>query len=100
MSGRGPSSIDAAIGRRIKLVREQRGLSRDDLGLLGGVTFQQIHKYEHGLNAMTAGTLVRIARALQVSVADLCGEEPLAFVAAIALAVPAADRPHAGGPYA
>jgi transcriptional regulator with XRE-family HTH domain len=59
---------DAEIGRRIRALRLERGLSQTDLGNLLGVTFQQIQKYERGANRVAAGRLQRVAEALEVPI--------------------------------
>jgi transcriptional regulator with XRE-family HTH domain len=39
------------------------------------LTFQQIQKYERGTNRVSASTLVRIAKELDITVAALVGEQ-------------------------
>ena len=56
------------IGRRIRERRLMLGLSQQQLAAMIGVTYQQAHKYETGLNRVSAGRLFRIAEALQVPV--------------------------------
>lgn len=59
---------DVEIGRRIRALRLERGLSQTELGNLLGITFQQIQKYEKGANRVAAGRLQRIAEALDVPI--------------------------------
>lgn len=59
---------DAAIGRTMRALRLDRGLSQSDLGREAGVTFQQLQKYEKGTNRVSAARLARIADALNVPV--------------------------------
>src|SRR5947207_15449826 len=59
---------DVAIGEKLRALRLDRGLSQSDLGRLIGVTFQQLQKYEKGVNRVSAGRLVRIAAALDVPI--------------------------------
>jgi transcriptional regulator with XRE-family HTH domain len=59
---------DIEIGRRIRALRLERGLSQTELGNLLGITFQQIQKYEKGANRVAAGRLQRIAEALDVPI--------------------------------
>lgn len=61
--------IDAHIGSRVRLRRMTVSVSQESLGEALGVTFQQIQKYEKGLNRIGAGRLYRIARILDVPVA-------------------------------
>ncbi|MGA2126714.1 MAG: helix-turn-helix transcriptional regulator [Xanthobacteraceae bacterium] len=59
---------DAEIGRRIRALRLERGLSQTTLGSLLGVTFQQVQKYEKGANRVAAGRLQRVAESLKVPI--------------------------------
>ena len=61
--------VDGYVGNRILERRMILGLSLQQLSLLIGVTYQQAHKYERGLNRITAGRLYDIAQALEVPVA-------------------------------
>jgi len=60
---------DAEIGRRIRALRLERGLSQTDLGNLLGVTFQQIQKYERGANRIGSSRLHQFSKVLDVPVA-------------------------------
>jgi transcriptional regulator with XRE-family HTH domain len=66
----GPSAalVDRHVGNRILERRMILGLSLQQLAVLIGVTYQQAHKYERGLNRITAGRLYDIAQALEVPV--------------------------------
>jgi transcriptional regulator with XRE-family HTH domain len=68
MTQRGGDPRDAEIGRRVRTLRLQRGLSQTELGTLIKVTFQQVQKYEKGTNRISAGRLQRIAEVLTVPV--------------------------------
>jgi transcriptional regulator with XRE-family HTH domain len=59
---------DIEIGRKIRALRLERGLSQS--GLADGIdlTFQQVQKYEKGTNRVSAGRLQRIAEMLNVPV--------------------------------
>src|SRR5437762_11724844 len=59
---------DVEIGRKIRALRLERGLSQS--GLAGGIglTFQQVQKYEKGTNRVSAGRLQRIAEILNTPV--------------------------------
>lgn len=59
-----PMEVDKVIGRRIQELRHFLGMSRHQLAQRIGVTHQQTQKYEKGLNRISAGRLVDIARAL------------------------------------
>jgi transcriptional regulator with XRE-family HTH domain len=66
---RAANDADGHIGRRIRERRLMLGLSQQQLAAMIGVTYQQAHKYETGLNRVSAGRLFRIAEALGVPVA-------------------------------
>jgi transcriptional regulator with XRE-family HTH domain len=68
MAPRGGDPLDAEIGKRVRTLRLQRGLSQTELGSLINVTFQQVQKYEKGTNRISAGRLQRIAEVLSVPV--------------------------------
>lgn len=55
--------IDKVIGARIRAERLRRGMSQETLGKAIGVTFQQIQKYEKGVNRIAVSTLFGISRA-------------------------------------
>jgi len=57
----------SSIGMRIKLRRKQLGISQERLGEIIGVTYQQIQKYEKGINKVSAERLQKIAQSLNVS---------------------------------
>ncbi len=61
-------TIDAHVGKRIRLRRTLLGLSQEKLGEALGVTFQQIQKYERGANRVGASRLYDIATALDVPI--------------------------------
>lgn len=56
------------IGRRIRALRLERGLSQSNLADSIGLTFQQVQKYEKGMNRVSAGRLQRIAEMLNIPV--------------------------------
>lgn len=63
----GLNPIDVHIGSRIKLRRNILHLTQQNLADLLGLTFQQVQKYEKGLNRVGAGRLWDISRVLDVS---------------------------------
>ena len=56
------SPVDIHIGKKLKMIRTMSGMTQDQLGELVGVTFQQIQKYEKGLNRVSAGRLYELAQ--------------------------------------
>jgi len=67
------NSDDLEVGQRIRARRMAKGMSQTELGELLGVTFQQVQKYEKGVNRVGAGRLVRIAASLDVPVSFFFG---------------------------
>ena len=61
-------TIDAHIGARVRLRRLMLGMSQESLGGQLSLTFQQIQKYEKGVNRISASRLYALARALSVPV--------------------------------
>ncbi len=68
MALKSPNAVDVAIGGRIRWARLYCKMSQQLLGDELGVSFQQIQKYEQGLNRVSAGRLHQIARVLNVRV--------------------------------
>ena len=60
--------IDRHIGARLRQRRVMNGLTQQGLADLIGVTYQQAHKYENGVNRIAAGRLYTIAQVLGVEV--------------------------------
>ena len=68
MSVKRPDPVDVEVGHRIRIERLARGLSQTALANQLGVTFQQVQKYEKGVNRVGAGRLTKIAEVLGVQV--------------------------------
>jgi transcriptional regulator with XRE-family HTH domain len=67
-SVKSPDETDTSVGEKIRSQRLLRHLSQTELGKKVGITFQQIQKYEKGVNRVGAGRLQRIAEVLDVPV--------------------------------
>ena len=65
---RAPHPMDIHVGARVRLRRMMQGISQDKLGEELDLTFQQIQKYEKGVNRIGAARLYEIARVLEVPV--------------------------------
>jgi len=63
-----PHPVDVHVGKRLRLKRTIMGLSQEAIGKAIGVTFQQIQKYERGINRMGASRLYEFAKSLSVPV--------------------------------
>jgi transcriptional regulator with XRE-family HTH domain len=76
--GRSTAAIDDHVGSRIRERRIMLGLTQQQLAEMIGVTYQQAHKYERGINRVSAGRLFEIARALSAPITyfyERVGEE-------------------------
>jgi len=62
------SPIDVHVGGRVRLRRTLLGMSQEKLGEALGLTFQQIQKYERGVNRIGASRLFDLARVLDVPI--------------------------------
>lgn len=60
--------VDKFIGNKIYNLRLGKGMSRQQLAEVIGVTHQQLQKYEKGANRLSAGRLVLIAKALGTTI--------------------------------
>jgi transcriptional regulator with XRE-family HTH domain len=87
-----PNPVDAQVGNRVRLRRMLIAMSQEKLGQFLGLTFQQIQKYEKGVNRIGAGRLFNIARVLGVPVTyfyeDTTGDESMPGFAEAAGAPP------------
>jgi transcriptional regulator with XRE-family HTH domain len=63
--------VDLLVGRRVRLLRRDRGMSQTALASKLGLTFQQVQKYEKGTNRISASKLYEIADALGVELPSL-----------------------------
>ena len=75
MAKPGPGPLDLNVGARIRLRRKALGITQSQLADALGLTFQQVQKYERGVNRVSASVLVKIAQRLDSPVAYLLGEE-------------------------
>jgi transcriptional regulator with XRE-family HTH domain len=72
---KGPSANDIAVGRRIRAQRLARGMSQAALAGHLGLSFQQLQKYEKGLNRVSAGRLQEVAKVFGIPVTALFGSD-------------------------
>ena len=75
-SKRGPNPVDIHVGGRIKLRRMVVGLSQEKLADKMGLTFQQIQKYEKGINRCGASRLFQISQILGAPVQSFFENAP------------------------
>jgi transcriptional regulator with XRE-family HTH domain len=83
----GPTSLEQSvtkshkqIGIEIKRIREARGMSQMELAEEVGVSFQQIQKYEKGINKISVERIQQIAKALGTSVNTFFEKEKVPMV--------------------
>lgn len=67
-NSRRANAIDIHVGSRVRLRRMVLGMSQEKLGENLGLTFQQVQKYEKGVNRIGAGRLFDLAHVLGVPI--------------------------------
>ena len=63
-----PNPVDVHVGDRIRRRRTLLGLSQEQFASLLGITFQQVQKYERGMNRIGASRLWDIAKVLDTEI--------------------------------
>lgn len=76
MAGKKPNPVDTHVGSRVRLRRTLLGMSQKRLGDAMRLTFQQVQKYEKGVNRIGASRLFHISRILDVPVQFFFEEAP------------------------
>ncbi len=92
--GRGtgkPHPVDIHVGARVRMRRKLLGMTQTGLGDALGLTFQQVQKYERGMNRIGSGRLYDLARVFDVSVEHFFEDMP-PEVAASSLATKGRSR--------
>ena len=59
-----PNGVDQMVGAMVRVARKEMKMSQEELGKQLGLTFQQVQKYEKGVNRISAGRLFEFARIL------------------------------------
>ncbi len=62
--------VNKTIGQNIKSIRLGRNMSQSDVASILDMSFQQIQKYENGLNRISASNLFLLAQSLRIPVED------------------------------
>jgi transcriptional regulator with XRE-family HTH domain len=95
-----PNPIDVHVGKRLRLRRTLLGMSQERLGEQLGLTFQQVQKYERGVNRIGSSRLFELGQILDVPVSfffdDMPRTETDASHAAVGLGPAGATRAAAG----
>ena len=68
MSPKAPGALDRYVGNRMRVRRLEVGMSQEKLGEFLGISFQQVQKYEKGMNRVSISRLHQIAQALDTPV--------------------------------
>jgi transcriptional regulator with XRE-family HTH domain len=68
---RSPTEIDREIGKRLRALREEAGISQKALGEGSGITFQQVQRYENGVNRVSVSRLLQFCDVLGVPVSQV-----------------------------
>lgn len=68
------NKIDREIGGRLRARRKMIGKSQDQVAQACGITFQQMQKYEHGTNRISASRMVQLGEVLGVPPAYFFGD--------------------------
>jgi transcriptional regulator with XRE-family HTH domain len=74
--------IDAHVGSRVRQRRMLLGMSQEMLGKAVGITFQQIQKYERGINRIGASRLFTLSKVLSVPISFFYEDMPRALAVA------------------
>lgn len=89
-----PDPVDLHVASQLKRFREDARVTQEQLAARLGITFQQVQKYEKGINRITLGRFFEITKALQLpvdrffaeygtepAVLGFAEDEPAAYVA-------------------
>ncbi len=79
--GRGIGPIDVHVGARVRQRRTLLGMTQTNLSDAIGVSYQQMQKYERGMNRIGASRLFDLSRVLDVSIQYFFDEMPTAVAA-------------------
>ncbi len=72
----GPHPIDVHVGSRVRLRRTLLGLNQTQLGEKLGITYQQVQKYEQGVNRISASRLYNLTQILDTPLAYFFDDVP------------------------
>jgi transcriptional regulator with XRE-family HTH domain len=75
-NARRANAMDIHVGARVRLRRMLMGMSQEKLGEMLGLTFQQVQKYEKGVNRIGAGRLFELGQVLTVPVQFFYDDAP------------------------
>jgi transcriptional regulator with XRE-family HTH domain len=70
-AARAVTDVDRLVGENVRRFRKARGMTLAELSLGLGISHQQLQKYETGMNRLSAGIIMDVAKRLDVSLAEL-----------------------------
>ncbi len=73
---RGPHPTDAHVGSQVRMRRTMLGMSQEKLGAAISLTFQQVQKYESGMNRIGSSRLFELSKVLDVPVSFFFDDMP------------------------
>lgn len=76
-------TVDAHVGRRLALLREEKGLSREDLAALLKISVDRVRRHERGTNRATVDFMFRLSSRLSVPVSYFFEEMPVAEIVSL-----------------
>ncbi len=88
-----PHPVDIHVGKRLRLRRTILGLSQEAIGNAIGVTFQQVQKYERGVNRMGSSRLYEFSKILSVPVSYFFDEMEKSATTAVPASGVSEDSP-------
>lgn len=65
-----PNPVDVHVGKVVRRIRRERGVSQETLGAMLKISFQQVQKYENGANRISASKLFAISECLNTPVSS------------------------------
>lgn len=71
------NGLDKKIGKKLRSFRQKQNISQTALARDCGITFQQIQKYERGINRISASRLWKLSKILDLSITEFFPEEKI-----------------------
>lgn len=61
------NTVDIYLGNRLKIKRKEIGITQTKLASIIGISYQQVQKYEKGINKIPSGRLYELSKVLKIS---------------------------------
>jgi transcriptional regulator with XRE-family HTH domain len=68
MPKRPVTRVDVHVGKRLRALREAKGLSQVKIARMLGVAYQQVQKYESGVNRLSLSSMMTLAQLFDVPI--------------------------------